>query len=209
MATWIDGRSGEIGRTIGQIAIDDLEARQGELSHVGGTVFANDRRVVVGRTAQEEYTRSANKQHAHWANISQTQVRRLRDEFGAAEVWFLLVSLSLQRDFLRIWYMPYQIVAVNVIDASAPKADGSHDLKIEDRDGRWFLGDADVSEFYREISLTAAQRELVAGATRPEPRWRPAESSKPVAPAAPAWPLSVVIEAFGYRFELAGTATPV
>src|SRR3954471_11288683 len=97
-AQWNDGRSGPVGQVVGQIALEDLQDRAGRLKNWKGVVFVNEGNVVIGRTAQEAYTRvGKNAGYAMWANVSERQVAKLRKAFGTAELRFLLASLKLDR----------------------------------------------------------------------------------------------------------------
>lgn len=218
-ARWTDGRSGAVGRFVGQIALDDLQVWSGGLSNWKGTVFVSEGTVVLGRTAQEEYTRAGNQQCAMWANVSEVQVEDLRDEFGAAEIRFLLVSLSRDRSFLRTWLIPYKAVRKHIFLAAEAKGNGDQwDLKIDERAGRWLMGEGDVTEYYRELTLSPSQRQALAGAFQEEESKRKPASSNRHAESigrvkedsragSHVTPIRLVFEGLGYKVELTGVVT--
>src|SRR5438093_13323406 len=91
---WDDGRSGAAGCAAGNIALHELEAREGPIKKIKGTTFESAKALIVGRVcASDAYLEEP---ILHWANASWDQhlelTRAAKD--AGKELIYLFITAS-------------------------------------------------------------------------------------------------------------------
>ena len=149
---WKDNRSGVDGKAIGNVVLDHLRKKiGGEVKHEKGTVFSNDRMIVVGRicTSDAYLTGSI----VHFCNMSQVQHESLNQQ--RRTVMYLFITASNQ--VIHYWLVPGSVIGRVLPTLAVKNSTPSSIIRIT-REGKKFrLGNISITRYYGSISAKGAR----------------------------------------------------
>ncbi len=178
---WRDGRSDPVSRISGPIALEHLakntlHIEPSTYKHLGGTIFAGEKKTIIARTCLDSTLITRAK---HISNVSLKQhkkvLRETRRVVGRKLRYLFITTYVADEDNIGIdyWFVP-SIKVRRVLDKLSKekkgktKNAGSHDaegksadlirLVINEEDGKDFLnGEIDIQKYKRTITLSQQQ----------------------------------------------------
>lgn len=152
---WSDGRSGDGGRFAGNLVLDRLDPTGQRVRHVKGTVFADRTCYWIGRVVADETYLSNGV--AHWANISADQQREMLREAASTmrSLFFLFITAHLSSKIIRYWQVPAEVVGRELVRRGKNDQGDVLGIHIAIRNGRYLLGEEDVTECATEFRMPA------------------------------------------------------
>jgi len=166
---WGDKRSGALGCLAGNAVLAKLqEAEREKVTHEKGTTFVTPEKVFVGRMCSSD--KYLQKGIAHFCNMSMQQHEAVMGMGKEAHYLFITVSGTT----VHYWIVPAKIVG-SILPQLSPKPDNTtRFLRITEKDGKYFLGDKNVTQYHHELSLSSrvVSRLSRDPVRKPEPRVR-------------------------------------
>jgi hypothetical protein len=151
---WKDGRSGLAGCYAGNLALVDIARKHNErLSARKGTTFNGRRALLVGRVCSTDAY--LNKGTAHWANLGPEQHAEVATEAKALRknLVYLFITATAKPPGVHYWALPGELVGRVLPSLPVKEVDKSCHIRIQEKDGRYFLQDLDISKYHSTVSL--------------------------------------------------------
>lgn len=182
---WDDGRSGVAGQFAGDVTLDSLVPQFGSFRKVRGTVFETDEMIVIGRACGTDAYLSRGVHH--WANISRDQyVKLIHDAREAGKILrYLFVTATDGPPRVEYWLIPSEILGQALRDRHKTSPGDVLGMHIKCKDGRFFLGEVDVTDHHQVASLDQEQTTLLKEALRITRRGSAVASDSPKATTEP------------------------
>ncbi|MGA2443583.1 MAG: AbrB/MazE/SpoVT family DNA-binding domain-containing protein [Tepidisphaeraceae bacterium] len=187
---WTDGRSGRLGRLVGDLVLSELAKRFGPISHRKGTIFETAGELIVGRICATD--RYLPYPEVHWSTFDPGQERHLRTDHELAErkFYYLFITGMPRAKTIAFWLIPARVIAASLAQIK-PRKDGSIFVRIRDDQGKSILNETDITRYRHRIDFDAAQQAEVETAEsfqvedRTRSRGGQSKADKNMAPPAP------------------------
>jgi hypothetical protein len=160
---WNDGRSGEAGCAAGNLVLADLAQGGIAFRKVRGTTFESPESIWIGRVCATDSYLSPGV--AHWANISFDQHRELMADAASNQrsLVYLFITAMESPPSVHYWRVPGEIIDRLLTEQGKAHRGGVYGMHIVEAHGRYRIGQHDVSEYHRAVSMNERASTKLAG----------------------------------------------